>query len=159
MAHLLKQGLLTTAPLEKYALSWVEALENLKSRQQAEAEAQHKAYEAERTALEKSVEQERRSFSLDLSPDLHQQKCNRLFELLKHLAAVIAAAEVKESRRQEVHRGQLLEHFAKYSRLFPRLDAEVQVQSPSPDGEVRYISPLLKAACSSQQLTRLKVLY
>jgi hypothetical protein len=82
MAHLIKQGLLATAPLEKYAFSWAEALNNLKSRHRAEAEAQYKADELERIALEKSVEKERRLFSLNLSPDLRQKNCDRLFELL-----------------------------------------------------------------------------
>jgi hypothetical protein len=123
MAADIELGLRRTAVQEQYALDWAKSLDNLRSIYEAEEASCNAALVAEEDGLEKSVEQLRRALISDLPPELRQRSCDQMFEMVQRLAEIRSSANINKSQRWEAHRTKLLQHFAKYSELFPALSS------------------------------------
>jgi hypothetical protein len=132
MADLIRRGLISTASIEEYALSWVDSLEALRSRQKAEVESQHDAYLAEKSELENLIDQQRQLMGANVSPSHLQQCMDSTLELMQRLTELNITADIKETRRKEAHQQQLLEHFTKYSQQFPQAPFQVSLPQNCP---------------------------
>jgi hypothetical protein len=107
---------------DQYTTAWLESLDELKARYEAEEVHKHDAFLAETKNLETLIEEKRRYLCSDpsnVSGEGRQRSCDSLIEVVQRLVELRSSVEVSKSRRLEAHQTRLLQHFDSYSLLFP----------------------------------------